>query len=128
MKLTITIIQTAVRLLAVVLIVLGFLFWTGHEFNLVSVHMRLGVTLVLLLWILCVFAVRARVKPGLIVVAFLWGLLTAGFGMSMGRMLPGPAHEVIRVLHFLIGLGALGLAEALAARSKRRIASIDPRR
>ncbi len=117
---TVTIIvQNAVRILAVILIVLGFLFWTGHSFNLVPLHMQLGVALVVLLWILAGLAIRARVPLGLILSSFLWGLLVVFFGMTMGRFLPGRSHEVIRVLHFLIGLGAIGLAESLAARIKR---------
>jgi hypothetical protein len=34
--------------------------------------------------------------------------------------LPGRSHEIIRVVHFLIGLMAIGLSESLASRIKRR--------
>lgn len=119
MKTATVILQNAVRILGVVLIVLGFLFWTGHSFSLVPLHMRLGVTLVILLWVLAIIGVRAGVHPGLIVFSILWGLLVAVFGMTMGRFLPGRSHEIIRVLHFLIGLGAIGFSESLAARIKR---------
>lgn len=113
------IVQNAVRILGVVLIVLGFLFWTGHSFALVPLHMQLGVALVVLLWVLAAIGIRVRVSGGLILSGILWGLLVVFFGMTMGRFLPGRSHEVIRVLHFLIGLGAIGLSESLAARIKR---------
>ena len=113
------IVQNLVRVLGVVLIILGFLFWSGHSFEFVRLHMNLGVTLVVLLWILAGIGIGAKVKPGLVVAAILWGLLTVFFGMTMGRFLPGRAHEMIRVAHFLIGLGAIGLAESLGARIKR---------
>ncbi len=113
------IVQNAVRIVGVVLIVLGFLFWTGHSFALVPLHRQLGVALVILLWILAGIAIRAGVPAGLVFSSILWGLLVVFFGITMGQFLPGRSHEVIRILHFLIGLGAIGLAESLGARIKR---------
>lgn len=81
--------------------------------------MRMGETVAALLWILAIVGVRAKVNPGLIAAAILWGLLVVGFGRTMGGLLPGRAHEIVRVAHFLIGLGAIGLSESLAARIKR---------
>jgi hypothetical protein len=49
----------------------------------------------------------------------LYGVVVVAFGMRMGTLLPGRAHEVIRVLHFLIGLGAIGLAESIGVRMRR---------
>ena len=124
MKNVTIVLQNAIRALGLILIVLGFLFWTGHSYSLVPVHMGLGETLVLLLWILAILAARARVKTGLVVAAILWGLLTVIFGFTMGRFLPGRAHEAIRVLHFLIGLMAIGFSEMMAARIKRSIGPV----
>jgi uncharacterized membrane protein YuzA (DUF378 family) len=112
-------IQNLIRLLGVVLIVLGILFWTGHSFQLVPLHTRLGETLAALLIILAILGIVSRLNPGLTIGAIVWGLLVVFFGMNMARMLPGPAHEVIRVLHFLIGLGAIALAESLGVRIRR---------
>jgi len=81
--------------------------------------MRMGETVAALLWILAIVGVRAKVNPGLIAAAILWGLLVVGFGRTMGGLLPGRAHEIVRVAHFLIGLVAIGLSESLAARIKR---------
>ncbi len=119
MKNATIVLQNAVRVLGVILIVLGFLFWTGHSYSLVPLHMGLGEALVLALWILAILAARARVNIGLVVAALLWGLLVVIFGFTMGRFLPGRAHEAIRVLHFLIGLAAIGFSESLAVRIKR---------
>jgi hypothetical protein len=84
----------------------------------------MGVVFVFLLWAMAAFGASAKVSPALVVTAFVWGLLVLYFGMSMGRFLPGRAHEVIRVLHFLIGLGAIGLLESLGARIKRRASAV----
>jgi hypothetical protein len=126
MKAATVILQNAIRLLGLTLIVLGFLFWSRTAFSLIPLHMRLGETLVALLWILALLGVPAKAPPGLIAAAILWGLVVVGFGMNMGGLLPGRAHEVIRVAHFLIGLSAIGLSESLAARMKRAIASSQP--
>jgi hypothetical protein len=119
MKTATVIVQSAVRLLGLVLIVLGFLFWSRTALSLIPLHMRLGETLAALLWMLAVLGIRAKVHPGLIAAAILWGLVVVGFGMTMGGFLPGRAHEIVRVAHFLIGLGAIGFSESLAARIKR---------
>jgi hypothetical protein len=121
MKTATIIIQNAVRLIGVILIVLGFMFWTGHAFNLVPIHIKLGISLAGLLWILAILGMVARLNPVLTIVAILWGALVVIFGMRMGAWLPGAAHEAIRVLHFLIGLAAIGLSESLSARIKRRL-------
>ncbi len=122
MKTATVIVQSAVRLLGLVLIVLGFLFWSRTALSFIPLHMRLGETLAALLWMLAVLGIRAKVPPGLIAAAILWGLVVVGFGMTMGGFLPGRAHEIVRVAHFLIGLGAIGFSESLAARIKRSIA------
>jgi hypothetical protein len=109
----------SIRLIGLVLIVLGFGFWSHHWYPAVTTHMRLGEFLILLLWIVAVLALRAKVSGVLVATAFVWGFLTVYVGMHMNQWLPGAAHEAIRVIHFVIGLGAIGLAEALGGRIKR---------
>jgi hypothetical protein len=119
-KLATIIIQNAVRVLGLILIILGILFWSGHAFNLVLLHMRLGETLCGLLILLVIFGILARLNLVLTVIAIVWAFVVVIFGMRMGQLVPGPAHELIRVLHFLFGLIAIGLSESLAARIKRK--------
>ena len=123
MKTATVILQNAVRVLGLILLVLGFLFWSRTAYSLIPLHMRLGETVAALLWILAILGIRAKAPAGLIAAALLWGLVVVGFGMNMGALLPGRAHEIVRVAHFLIGLGAIGLSERLAARIKRATAS-----
>ncbi|MBV8436260.1 MAG: hypothetical protein JOY95_01955 [Silvibacterium sp.] len=115
-----------IRLIGVALIVLGTLFWTRVDYteSLVRIHMQLGVTLVILLWILAIVAIRARVSGALVVRAILFGLIVAAYGMALRRLLGSTtAPNVYRVLHLLAGLGAIGLAESLGARIKRSVSS-----
>jgi len=98
------------------LIVLGVLFWTGHAMSSISLHMALGVVLVLSLWALAVLAAVARVSLGLVILSVAWGFVVPILGVVQTRLLPGPAHWVIQVLHLLVGMAALGLADTLATR------------
>jgi hypothetical protein len=45
----------------------------------------------------------------------LWGLALPAFGMTQATMLIGPWHWIIQVIHLLMGLIALGVADRLAS-------------
>ena len=116
MKTVATIAQMTIRVAFVVLIVLGVLFWTGRADSLIPLHQLLGFVLVLSLWTLAILAARSGVPMGLVVIAFLWGLLLPVFGLTQTRILPGSFHWIVQVLHLLVGLAAVGQAENLARR------------
>jgi hypothetical protein len=113
--------QMLVRACGVVQLVLGGLFWTGNARGLVPLHMLVGFLLVLGLWTLAALAARAGVRPPLVAVAAVWGLIVPILGLSQDQLLVGSAHWVIEVLHLLVGLGAIGQAEGLAARIRERL-------
>src|SRR3954462_10281991 len=114
MRTATTVIRMLVRLLGLVMIVLGLLFWTGNALNFIGLHMLLGMVLVLLLWALAIMAARSGVSLGLVALGIAWGLIVVALGMMQTRLLPGDAHWVIRLLHLLVGMGAIGIAERLA--------------
>lgn len=122
MKTATTVAQMLVRICGVLLIALGILFWTGNALPLIPVHMLLGVILVLSLWTLAVIGARSGVAPGFVVVVLLWGLLVILFGATQDRILNGSGdpHWVIKVLHLLVGLAAIGQAEGMGARIRER--------
>ncbi len=118
MKTAATVAQMLVRFTGVILILLGILFWTGSALTLIPVHMLLGLVLVLSLWTLAVLAARAGAPLGLVLLAAVWGLIVLILGVTQEQLLPGSAHWVIQALHLLIGLGAIGQSERLAAMIK----------
>jgi hypothetical protein len=124
MRSTITAIQMGVRAAGVVQILLGLAFWTGNLLGLVDLHQLLGILLVLALWTLAALAARAGVPPGLVAGAVVLGLVVPVVGLTQRELLPGSAHWVIQVVHLLLGLGLLGLAENLATRAKARLAPV----
>lgn len=112
-----TTLRLLVRFSGLILIILGVLFWSGNALSLVPIHMMLGLVLVLSLWAL---AARAGVQAGFVVLALVWGLIVPILGFAQMQLLPGSAHWVIQLLHLLVGLGAIGQAENLAARIKKK--------
>jgi hypothetical protein len=109
-----------VRLSGLVQLVLGGLFWTGSQLQLVPLHMLNGVLLVLGLWALAGIAVAARIDARWAAIAVVWGVLTIALGMSQAQILPGDFHWVVRVAHLLVGLAAIGQSEGLARRIRAR--------
>jgi hypothetical protein len=105
-----------VRAAFIVQIVLGVIFWTGNALGLKNLHMLIGFILVLSLETIVVAAARRGVEVGLVILAGVWGVVTVLLDLAQESILVGSAHWVIRVLHLLVGIGAIGLSEALAGR------------
>jgi len=108
-----------VRITGLIQIILGVLFWTRNALALVPVHMLSGTILVLALWFLSFQVIQSGSSPSLGYIGIVWGLLTVTLGMTQTQLLPGTYHWVIQVLHLLVGLGAMGLADS----SSRSIAA-----
>jgi hypothetical protein len=123
---TVTIARSLVRLTAIIQIVLGVLFWTGNATGLIDLHQFSGIIMVLSLEVLVFAAARAGVDRRLVLIAGIWGVLVVALGLSQDNLLQGSAHWVIEVLHLLVGLAAIGQAEALATRTLQ-LAPREPR-
>jgi len=102
------------RLGALLQIVVGIGLWTGHLYSLVDVHRTVGVLFVLSLWIIALIAIAQRRAIGLATFAIAWGVLVAALGFMQQGILPGEFHWVIRVLHLVIGMASMPIAERLA--------------
>ena len=124
MRSTITAIQMAVRVVGVVQLVLGLAFWTGNALGLVDLHQLLGILLVLAVWTLAALAHRAGVAGRVVAGAAVLGLVVPIVGLTQRELLPGSAHWLIQVVHLLLGLGLLGLAENLATRARASLAPV----
>jgi hypothetical protein len=108
-----------IRIAGLALVVLGLLLWVDAAPGLRSIHILLGLVLVVALVAAAVLALRAGAKPILPAIAIAWGLLTVALGMAQAQLLPGDAHVVVEVTHLLVGVVAIGLGEALAAAGRR---------
>lgn len=108
--------RVLVNVTGLVQLVLGMLFWADIGKGLVPVHATIGLLLVLSLWTLAFFSARAGAGLGLAILVAVWGLVLPAVGFSQKGILPGSAHWVIQLVHLLLGLTALVLANLLAAR------------
>jgi hypothetical protein len=124
MRSTVTAIQMGIRAVGVVQLILGLAFWTGNLLGLVDLHQLFGILLVLGLWTQAALAHRAGVPVGVVATAAVLGLVVVILGLTQRELLPGSAHWVIQVVHLLLGIGLLALAERLAARAKTRLAPV----
>jgi hypothetical protein len=124
MKSTSSILVIATRVIGPILILLGILLWTGVGSQLLPLHIWLGVLLVLVLWTQAVLAARAGANRGMVAFAFAWGVLMPWFGMAQANVLPGPYHWVIRVLHLVVGIVAMGLIDGLGKQVSRGALSV----
>jgi hypothetical protein len=104
-----------VRLSGLVLIGLGGAFWAGRALMLIPVHEQVGYVFVVSLWTLAVLTARAGAAPSLVGLTLVWGVAIPILGVKQDQLLVGNGHWVIQVLHLLVGAGAIGLAERLAA-------------
>jgi hypothetical protein len=64
------------------------------------------------------------VEPRLVAVAAVWGLLVVIVGLTQTSLLTGSLHWLVQVIHLLLGIGLIGLAERLATTAKARLAPV----
>ena len=114
-----TAVSWTIRITGLALVVLGLLLWVDAASGLRSIHILLGLVLVVALVAAAVLALRAGAKPVLPAIAIAWAFLTAALGMVQAQLLVGDAHVVVQVIHLLVGIVAIGLGEALAAAGRR---------
>ncbi len=112
--------QMGIRALFVVQLILGIAFWTGHDpSGVVLLHMFLGIAFVALLWFIGVAAAMRGASMGIIAGTFVLGLVIALFGLFQRGILPGSGHWIIQIIHLLLALAGIGLAEMIGARMGR---------
>ena len=105
------------RIAALVQVIVGIGLWTGHLYSLVDVHRTVGVLFVLALWGIAAIALVQRRATGLAVFAVVWGVVVAAVGFTQQQVLPGDLHWIVRVLHLVIAMASMPIAERLAPKS-----------
>jgi hypothetical protein len=106
------------RIAVVLQLVVGITLWTGHGYSLLRAHMTVGMTYVLLFWIIAIIALVKRRHMGLALAALPWGAIVIALGVTQQRILPGDLHWIVRIVHLVVGLSVMPMAERLAAAAK----------
>jgi hypothetical protein len=129
MKTTAGISLWTVRIAGIVQLVSGVLFWTGHGYALLPVHIVSGSVIVLTLWTVSALALMAPVRRGLALFGLAWGIALPAFGLVQAGLMVGHLHWIVRVVHLLMGLAAMAIAgtlgQAILAAGQR--AALAPR-
>ncbi len=113
----------AVRILGLAMLLMGLIIWTGAADALIPIHMLVGFGFVLALWADAYVCYRAAAPAGLAAGAVVLGLILPIVGLTQAQLLTGDAHIVVQVIHLALGVGAIGLGDALA---QRAIATGEP--
>ena len=107
------------RLGALFQLIVGIGLWTGHLYAIVNVHQSVGVLFVLSLWTIAIISMAQGRMFGLAAFALVWGAIVAALGFTQQSLLPGDFHWIIRVLHLIIGMASVPIAEGLVPRPFR---------
>lgn len=102
-----------VRVSGTLQLLLGILFWTGHAYRLLPLHIINGFVIVLTLWTTAALAFVAGTRRGLAAFGVFWGIALPAFGIIQATVLAGPTHWIVRVAHLAMGLVAMGVAGTL---------------
>lgn len=114
MNLATTILRWVVRLTGLLQLVLGLAFWSGNLLQLLNFHMLDGFIFTLAFLAIVVLAAFARVGLGPVLVGLVWVVVVPVLGVTQVQILPGDLHWIVRVVHLLVGVGAIAFADRLA--------------
>jgi hypothetical protein len=112
-----------VRVGVLIELALGILFWTGNADSLKIVHIVIGIAVVLSLWTLGIAQGLQGGSFGLALATFFVGFLLVLVGLFQKGWLVDSNHWIIQVIHLLLGLSAIGLAEMIGGRYRRMTAA-----
>jgi hypothetical protein len=119
MRVVFTIAQWLVRITGVLLLILGLLIWTEGAASLIGIHMLIGLVLVIGLLVLAGVAVPLGGPVGFAATVAVLSIVMLVFGMTQASILPGPNHWIVQVVHLLLGMAVVGMAEGLGGRVRR---------
>jgi hypothetical protein len=81
--------------------------------------MLIGICFVAVFWLIGVaYALRGG-SLGYVLGTFVLGLILALYGMFQTRLLTGSGHWLVQVVHLLLAVLAIGMAEMIAGRAQR---------
>lgn len=110
------------RIAGLLALILGLIIWFNLvQVNLRDIHMLLGILVTLSLWILGGIMFTRKGGAGLGTTAIILGIILVAVGLGQLQVTDYTGRQVIRVIHLLLGLSALGLGESISARYRRTV-------
>ena len=111
---------------AVALLALGVYIWTGGSDQFITVHVVIGLLLVLSLWTLTAIAAAAGVSAVVLGVAVVWSFAAVLLGMTQEELLTGDWHWTIQALHLVIAMAMVGWCQVLVVLMRKASAGRAP--
>jgi hypothetical protein len=112
---------------AVVLLALGVYIWTSGADQLITVHVVVGVLLVLSLWTIAAIAASSGVSGVVVGVAVAWSFVAVLLGLTQDGLVTGEWHWTIQALHLVIAMAMVAWCQALVMLMGKSGASRAPR-
>lgn len=116
----INLLRWCVRIGGLAALILGILLWRGLFIGGVNLHIGLGLLVAAALAILALRAAAASIRMPMAIAGVVWAAATVYVGLMQTHWLPGGSHWIVDVLHLLLGIGAIGMAEAIGGAMARR--------
>lgn len=113
--------RMAIRIIVLIEVILGILFWLGTARGLTSLHVSLGFLLVLCMLALAGVAATRRAPLSRVIIVVVWALVLPVVGFWQLHVAAPAANVMVQILHLLLGLGAAGVSEQLAARAQTTV-------
>jgi len=114
----ITPLRWCARIAGLLAFLLGMMLGHAAMPALFHLHMTLGGLTVVSLLIVALLSI-GKVPAGKVAAGLLWGAFTIIIGVRQTVMLTGSYHWMIEAIHALLGIGAIGMTEMLAAARAR---------
>ena len=112
--------SVVLSLAGVFALILGLLLWGHWAPDLAPLHMLLGFLVVGALWVVGIGQAFAPSGSwSMAACALLVGALVLILGLQQSSLMVGTSHWIIRVIHLLLGLTAIGIGHMAAARARR---------
>lgn len=117
---TVRIAAAVLTLAGLLALISGLLFWSGAAVDLIALHMLLGFLTVAALWTIG-FA-QALAPSGtwrMALMIAIVGALTLLLGLYQPQLVAGPYRSIVRIIHLLLGIAAIGFGHMAAARQRK---------
>lgn len=98
---------------------LGLLRWFGFTTTWLWLHIGLGLGLTLALLLQSGLAFATGAHRGWASLGMLWALLLPIVGFGQTHWFPGAMHVLVQVMHLLVGLGAIVVAQRINTTQRR---------
>jgi hypothetical protein len=113
-----------VRLAGLGALLLGAMLASGNSGIPLPLHMTLGGIVAIVLAILAGWALIHRVRVPAAIAALVWAAAVVTVGTVQDWWVGAGSHVIIEIVHPLLGIGAIGLAEMLAGAITRKRTSL----